>query len=75
MTSVRTLDRRAIFVCVDAYEATIGVVLHDLFQGDYVGWLDDPALLDRLVAEKLQVGAETPTAEGLKWIEVATDLP
>jgi ParB family chromosome partitioning protein len=74
-TSVRASDRRAVFVGVDAYEAAGGVVLRDLFQGDDGGWLEDPALLDRLVAEKLQVEAKALAAEGWKWIEVATDLP
>jgi ParB family chromosome partitioning protein len=73
--SVRASDRRAVFVGVDAYEAAGGVVLRDLFQGDDGGWLEDPALLDRLVADKLQAEAEALVAEGWKWIEVATDLP
>ena len=33
------------------------------------------ALLERLVAEKLQAEAEAFASEGWKWIEVATDLP
>ncbi len=74
-TSVRASDRRAVFVGVDAYEAAGGIVLRDLFQGDDGGWLEDPALLDRLVAEKLQAEAEALASEGWKWIEVATDLP
>jgi len=74
-SSVRALDRRAVFVGVDAYETAGGVVLRDLFQGDDGGWLEDPALLDRLVAEKLKSEAEALASEGWKWIEVATDLP
>jgi ParB family chromosome partitioning protein len=74
-TSVRASDRRAVFVGIDAYEAAGGVVLRDLFQSDDGGWLEDPALLDRLVAERLQVAAQALAAEGWKWIEVATDLP
>ncbi len=74
-TSVRASDRRAVFVGIDAYEAAGGVVLRDLFQGDDGGWLEDPALLDRLVTEKLQAEAEALASEGWKWIEVATDLP
>jgi ParB family chromosome partitioning protein len=74
-TSVRASDRRAVFVGVDAYEAAGGLVLRDLFQGDDGGWLENPALLDRLVSEKLQVEAEALVSEGWKWIEVATDLP
>ena len=74
-TSVRASDRRAVFVGVDAYEAAGGVVLRDLFQGDDGGWLEDPALLDRLVSEKLQGEAEALSSDGWKWTEVATDLP
>jgi ParB family chromosome partitioning protein len=74
-TSVRASDRRVIFVGVEAFEDAGGVVLRDLFQDDGGGWLEDPALLDRLVADKLQAEAEALVAEGWKWIEVATDLP
>jgi ParB family chromosome partitioning protein len=74
-TSVRASDRRAVFVGVDVYEASGGVVLRDLFQGDDGGWLEDPALLDRLVADKLQAEAQAIATEGWKWIEVSTDLP
>jgi len=76
-TSVRVSDRRAIFVGVDSYEAAGGTMLHDLFHGDDGGWLQDPALLDRLVTEKIQAEVETETTavEGWKWIEVALDLP
>ncbi len=74
-TSVRASDRRAVFVGIDVYEASGGVVLRDLFQGDDGGWLEDPALLDQLVADKLQVEAQAIAAEGWKWIEVSTDLP
>ena len=73
--AVRAADKRARFVGVDAYEAAGGVVLRDLFQHDDGGWLQDPALLDRLVIEKLQAEAETLRAEGWKWIAVAPDFP
>ena len=73
--AVRATDRRARFVGVDIYEAASGVVMRDLFQHDDGGWLQDPALLDRLVIEKLQAEAETLRAEGWNWIAVATDFP
>ena len=73
--TVRASDRRAVFVGLDAYEAAGGVVLRDLFQSDDGGWLEDIALLDGLVAEKLKAEAETIAAEGWKWIEVAIDFP
>ena len=74
-TSVRASDRRAVFVGIGAYEAAGGTMLHDLFQADDGGWLEDPALLDRLVSEKLQAEAEAIAPEGWKWIEVSLDLP
>ena len=73
--TVRASDRRAVFVGLEAYEAAGGVVLRDLFQQDDGGWLEDVALLDGLVAEKLKAEAEAIAAEGWKWIEVATDFP
>lgn len=74
-TSVRASDRRAVFVGAEVYEAAGGTILRDLFQGDDGGWLEDVALLDRLVADRLQAEAEAIASEGWKWIEVALDLP
>jgi ParB family chromosome partitioning protein len=74
-TSGRASDRRAAFVGVEANEAAGGTMLHDLFQGDDGGWLENPALLNRLVSEKLQVEAEAIATEGWKWVEVSLDLP
>lgn len=73
--AVRAADKRAQFVGVDAYDAAGGVVMRDLFQHDDGGWLQDPALLDRLVVEKLQAEAESLLGEGWKWIMVAADFP
>ncbi|BAI99161.1 chromosome partitioning protein ParB [Sphingobium sp. TA15] len=74
-TTVRASDKRALFVGVAAYEAAGGCIVRDLFQADDGGWLQDAALLDRLVAEKLKAEAETIAAEGWKWIEVAVSFP
>lgn len=68
-------DKRAQFVGIDAYEAAGGIVTRDLFEDDEGGWLQDPALLDRLVVEKLQREAEKLRGEGWKWIEAASDFP
>ena len=57
-TTVRASDRRAVFVGVETYEAAGGIVLRDLFESDDGGWLQDAALLDRLVAEKLKATAD-----------------
>ncbi|MBN9362824.1 MULTISPECIES: ParB/RepB/Spo0J family partition protein [unclassified Devosia] len=74
-TTVRAGDRRALFVGIDAYVAADGVVLRDLFEADNGGWLQDPALLDRLVGDKLKAAADDIAAEGWKWIVVDIDLP
>ncbi|MEY9148713.1 ParB/RepB/Spo0J family partition protein [Bradyrhizobium elkanii] len=73
--TVKASDKRARFVGLAAYEAAGGNVLHDLFEEDGGGWLEDVALLERLVAEKLRTEAEAVAAEGWKWIEVAASFP
>jgi ParB family chromosome partitioning protein len=72
--SVRASDKRAQFIGVDAYVAAGGAVLRDLFQGDDGGWLQDVALVDRMVTEKLRAESRTIAAEGWKWIDVAADF-
>lgn len=74
-TTVRASDKRAVFIGIAAYEAAGGVVMRDLFQSDDGGWLQDPAMLDRLVAEKLKATAEEIAIEGWKWVEVAISFP
>ena len=66
--AVRASDKRARFVGLAAYEAAGGSVLRDLFEEDGGGWLQDVALLERLVTDKLRTEAETIAAEGWKWI-------
>ncbi len=73
--TVRACDRRALFVGVEAYEAAGGTVLRDLFQGDDGGWLQDAALLDRLVAEKLKHAAAAVLDEGWRWADLRASLP
>jgi ParB family chromosome partitioning protein len=63
------------FVGVDAYEAAGGTVTRDLFEQDDGGWLQDPALLDRLVIDKLEAEAEKLRTEGWRWISAAPDFP
>jgi ParB family transcriptional regulator, chromosome partitioning protein len=72
--AVRASDKRAQFVGIDAYVEAGGRVLRDLVQGDDGGWLQDAALVNWLVAEKLEREAEAIGAEGWKWIEVAPDF-
>ncbi|MGQ3672616.1 ParB/RepB/Spo0J family partition protein [Xanthobacter sp. TB0136] len=74
-TTVPTDDKRVRFVGVDAYEQAGGAILRDLFSEDDGGWLEDVALLDRLVSEKLKTIADEVAAEGWKWIAVDTSHP
>jgi ParB family chromosome partitioning protein len=75
-TCVEASDRRALFVGVEAYEAAGGIVLHDLFdEDDDDGWFQDPALLMRLVSEKLAAEREAILAQGWKWVEAADQVP
>ena len=73
--ALRASDKRSQFVGVAAYEESGGAVMRDLFQADDGGWLQDAGLLERLVAEKLELEAEAIRAQGWRWIEVATEFP
>ncbi|MBW4091280.1 MAG: ParB/RepB/Spo0J family partition protein [Proteobacteria bacterium] len=73
--AVLATDRRACFVGIEAYEAAGGIVMRDLFQDDEGGWFQDPALLDRLAAERLAREADAIRAEGWQWVEAAPDFP
>ncbi len=72
--AVKASDRRAVYAAAE-YEAAGGPVMRDLFQADEGGWLQDAALLQRLVTEKLTVEAEKIAAEGWKWINVGIEFP
>jgi len=73
--SVRATDKRVRFVGMDAFVAAGGYVLRDLFEDDQGGFLQDVALLDRLVDEKLKAEGARIGEEGWKWIAVAVDFP
>ncbi|GAN88118.1 ParB/RepB/Spo0J family partition protein [Komagataeibacter intermedius] len=73
--TVRASDRRVRFVGLEAYIAAGGPIMRDLFEADDGGWLQDPAILDRLVTEKLHAAAEDIRAEGWKWVEAALSFP
>jgi ParB family chromosome partitioning protein len=73
--AVRASDKRAHFVGLEAYEEAGGTILRDLFEPDDGGWLQEPALLEKLVAEKLEREAEAIRGEGWKWVEVSPELP
>ncbi|PYD60550.1 ParB/RepB/Spo0J family partition protein [Gluconacetobacter entanii] len=73
--TVRASDARARFVGLEAYIVAGGHVMRDLFEADDGGWLQDPAIMDRLVMEKLHAAAEDIRAEGWKWVETALSFP
>ncbi|MFK3968597.1 hypothetical protein ACI2KT_34120 [Ensifer adhaerens] len=70
---VRSTNRLAVFVGMDAYEAAGGVVLRDLFADNAATFLTDPALLNQLASAALEQAAEPMKAEGWKWVEPSLD--
>lgn len=70
---VRTDSAVCRFVGLDAYEAAGGTITRDLF-GE-TGYADDSALLDELVAAKLDGIRASFAAEGWKIVEVAAEAP
>lgn len=68
-------DHRVAFIGgIAAYQAAGGEIRRDLFSGDGQGAiLTNAALLDRLVAEKLDSEADKLRAEGWGWVEVWTE--
>ncbi|MHC1547992.1 ParB/RepB/Spo0J family partition protein [Phyllobacterium sp. K27] len=75
-TTVPASDKRAGFIGLDAYVAAGGPVLpRYLFDDEDEGWLENVALLDQLVSDKLKSVADEVAAEGWKWIIVSLELP
>ena len=66
-------DRRARFVGVEAYLAAGGTLERDLFDAEHEGYLTDPALLDQLVAERIEGLATDLRAQGWSWAEPCLD--
>jgi ParB family chromosome partitioning protein len=61
-------DKRVRLIGLDAYEDAGGAVRRDLFDAEDGGYVQDIALLDRLVMDRLSMAASAIT-EGWKWIE------
>ncbi len=66
-------DKRVRFVGIEAYTAAGGMIRQDLFDDEDRCYLQDPALLDRLVSEKLSARAEGISGEGWSWVEVVPE--
>ncbi|MFK0207223.1 ParB/RepB/Spo0J family partition protein [Agrobacterium sp. NPDC090283] len=70
---VRSTDRLARFVGLDAYEAAGGTILRDLFNTDSGTFLTDQPLLIQLAMSTLEQAAVPLKAEGWKWVETSLD--
>jgi ParB family chromosome partitioning protein len=74
--AVKASDKRVVFIGgLEAYEAAGGDVRRDLFDQSNSGYATDVALVERLVAEKLEAEAEKVRAEGWGWIECHAVMP
>lgn len=67
---IPTTDKRVKFIGLDFYRAAGGAIRQDLFDEDNQGFVIDVALLDKLVAEKLAMTADTVSTEGWNWVEI-----
>jgi ParB family chromosome partitioning protein len=68
-------DRRVKCVTLEAYRKQGGGIREDLFtDGDEGVFILDAALLERLVAEKLDRAAKRVSKEGWKWVEIYADF-
>lgn len=73
---VRGTDKRVRFIGgIEAFEAAGGAVRRDLFDEKGGGYVFDCALLERLVADRLEAHAATVKAEGWRWVECAAAVP
>ncbi|NGO66586.1 ParB/RepB/Spo0J family partition protein [Rhizobium daejeonense] len=74
--AVKATDKRMKFIGgLDAYEAAGGTVKRDLFDDQNGGYALDVALVEKLVADRLEAEAEAVRAEGWKWVEVVPVIP
>ncbi len=73
--TIRSTDRRVVFIGLDAYEQAGGVVERDLFSERTEGYLKDAELLNRLVADKLAAAADACRKQGWKWAEADVSIP
>ncbi|MGE8944038.1 ParB/RepB/Spo0J family partition protein [Leptospira interrogans] len=74
-TCIESDDPRVRCVGIDAYMAAGGPVMRDLFEEDGGGWLQDPALLMRLLTDKLTAERDRVLTQGWKWAEICLETP
>jgi ParB family transcriptional regulator, chromosome partitioning protein len=69
-------DKRVQFIGgLAAYEGAGGPVKRDLFDDRNTGYAMDAALVEKLVAEKLEASAASVRAEGWQWVECSATAP
>jgi ParB family chromosome partitioning protein len=68
---VEAHDKRVKFITLAAYETAGGTLRQDLFGEDV--WLEDAALLQKLVAQKLEAEKERLLRQGWGWVEADID--
>jgi ParB family transcriptional regulator, chromosome partitioning protein len=72
---IAATDKRVKFVTLKAYEKAGGTIKRDLFSDDASGvYIEDQALLNVLITEKLEKNARAVRAEGWKWVQVTPDF-
>lgn len=70
---VPTSDKRVRYVGLEAYRIAGGAIRQDLFSDENEGYLQDVALLDRLVRQNLSAESAQLQAEGWNWVEIVPD--
>jgi ParB family chromosome partitioning protein len=72
---VAATDKRVKFVTLAAYTKAGGTVRRDLFtEGDEGVFIEDVAVLDALVVERLERVAKAIRKEGWKWVQPVVDF-
>lgn len=75
-SGVKPTDKRMKFIGgLAAYEAAGGAVRRDLFDDENSGYATDVALVEKLVADKLQQEAEIIRLAGWAWVECSNGYP
>ncbi|MBD9524435.1 ParB N-terminal domain-containing protein [Ensifer sp. ENS02] len=73
---IAATDKRMQFIGgLVAYEEAGGAVKRDLFDDRNAGYATDAALVEKLVAEKLEATAASVRAEGWKWVGCSATAP
>lgn len=71
VSEIRSTDKLARFVGVEAYEAAGGTVRRDLFSDH--AWFQDPTLLKRVADQKLQDLTDRESAAGWEFVNASLD--